>query len=331
MTGSEETLEHFWMRANTNGRNYQNVKQFHEGEVFMPVGPPKSTFTGVRLALDSRHFLEQKGKNKEQPLGGDTSQEAVEGSSRSTQQSSSRVRKRENNDGETDIDEDHAPKRPRSALQQFSSKPNLLLTEAGSPSKVKPADVSLREKPSREQPSDVEPQLDTETKLPTPTKDGSLETKEPSPPTKHVQPAVSSRPARYVNPLVQILQEFHATNADHESNKSNGTSLQASSKVPKRAKPGPGRSSDGLLLQPTLLNKNQERLQSSRARKLEIRDRSVDKVAEMDLDVETSSNPPASQDLSQTEDFSFNSTALLDPQNRETSSIKDSFLEPGKG
>jgi hypothetical protein len=330
MTGSEETLEHFWKRANTNGRDYQNVKQFSEGEVFMPVGPPKSAFTPVLLTLDSNHGLEQKGKDKEQPLVRDTTQETDDAISRSAQQSSSRVRKRDD-DGETDIDEEHSPKRPRSALRQFSSKPNLLLTEAGSPSRVKPADVSLREKPSRERPSDVGPQLETEAELPTPTKDSSLATQEPSHPIKHVQSTVSSRQTRYVNPLVQILQEYHASNVDHGSNKSNRRSPHASPKTRRRSKPGPGRSSDGLLIQSTSLNKGTEKLRSNKARKLGMRDRSVDKVAEIDLDAGTPSNPPVSQDLSQSDDVSFSSTALPDRQHQEMSPIKDPISEPGKG
>lgn len=43
MEGSEETVTRFWERINTNGRDHRDLRQFKAGEVFLPIGPPKST------------------------------------------------------------------------------------------------------------------------------------------------------------------------------------------------------------------------------------------------------------------------------------------------
>ncbi|XP_006458055.1 hypothetical protein AGABI2DRAFT_115074 [Agaricus bisporus var. bisporus H97] len=314
LAGSEETLAHFWKRADTGGRDYRNVRYFSEGEVFMPVGPPKKG----------------KGKGKEHSLAEDTFQEVDNTISKSTPPSSSRVRKRDD-DEMTDNDDEHSLKRPRSALQKFSSKPNLLLTEAGSPSRVRPADVFLPQSPPQEQPSDVGPQVDAEADVLPPINSSALVTDEQSPSVKHASTLSSRKPKpRYVNPLVEILQEYHASIPGHGTNKSNGASPQASPQARRRSKPGPGRSSDGLLIRSTPLNKNTEKRQTNKVKKFRIHESSVEKVVEMDLDAETSLNLPVSEDLSQSVDISSSSTALPEHQTQEMSGVEDPILESGK-
>jgi hypothetical protein len=41
--GSEQLLERFWERTNTEGRDVKNIHLFAVGEVFYPIGPPSTS------------------------------------------------------------------------------------------------------------------------------------------------------------------------------------------------------------------------------------------------------------------------------------------------
>lgn len=39
--GSEHFIEFFWNRVNTDGRDYQSIREFAVDEEFFPSGPPR--------------------------------------------------------------------------------------------------------------------------------------------------------------------------------------------------------------------------------------------------------------------------------------------------
>lgn len=340
MTGSEEAMTHFWERINTSGRNYRDLEQFKAGEVFLPVGPPKSAFPYVLSIFASFRCPERKGKMKEKsrektPVK-DTQprEEVIEATPEPEHNSPSRIRKRDYDDATTE--DNHSSKRPRSTLQPFSSKPNLLLTDAGSPTKDIAVEASFLGSPSQEQSQGVKPPQPETTDdwlnfkdaadigLPIPTKSdvrGTDISKVSS--VRNVQPTTPLHRARIAYPLVKILQDHHTSSLEsHGANKSNGGSApakEASPRARKRSKPGPGRSSDGLLIRSTLLTSEKGKLKSIKTSKLGSlagrtgsEDEGVSEGAEMAIDQGTHEVPPKPEELLQLAGLDSGSATLPD-------------------
>ena len=68
--GSEHFIDHFWSRIDTNGRDYNNLRDFNVGEEFFPSGPPRKSctlgFPFTRLTVNAGRKKAKKDKAEEQ-------------------------------------------------------------------------------------------------------------------------------------------------------------------------------------------------------------------------------------------------------------------------
>ncbi|KAJ3568557.1 hypothetical protein NP233_g5625 [Leucocoprinus birnbaumii] len=282
MQGSEETVQYFLQRINTGGRDYRDLKLFKQGEVFLPVGPPKKRNV--------------KGKKKEV----ESELEVVEATPDADLPSYSRARKRDSDDAGNE--DEPSSKRPRPTLATFGSKPNLLLTEADSTLKSPAMKKAASGLPSERQTS---PQKKDEAQVPKPDLGDLLDFSEDTavsrpasekaavvnPDVNSLSPvrsSISTMPlhrARIANPLVKPLPEEPLSSVIKSNKNDKGLSPppKKTSSTPKRKRPGPGRSSEGLIRAPTLLTMEKGKLKSVKGkRKLEDYSRKVNNKAEED-------------------------------------------------
>lgn len=264
--------------------------------------------------------------------------------------SPSKIRKRDGDD--TEPEDDHPSKRPRQALESFSSKPNLLLTDRGSPVKPTPSDSLLQLLPREKDRGSGSPQNADSPELeinedllismntavvapPTPAKDENPDKSTVTPPSvENVKATMPLHRARVANPLVKLLNDHQLANLkSHEANKLNGgTGAGEQTSPPKRRKPGPGRSSDGLLIPPpTLLTAEKGKLKSVRGKgKLgrvqkrandetedDVTKHQRDEIAEMTIDQQVHVEPPKPGELLQLAGLEPGPTTLPDYEDED--------------
>lgn len=294
----------------------------------------------------------RKGKGKEKPPKEDAQppDEVIEVAPEFEQPSPSMIRKRTSEDTGS---YDRLSKRPRSTLQIFHSKPSLLLTDAATPSKSKPTgspvvDSSVRRhrspspNPAPPKPGSMGDLLDfSETTLPqrpTTIENGMPDSDiAPPPRTKVIKPTMPLHRAREANPLVKLLRDQgRKSPKPREANKSGAEeNLVKGSPPPKRKKPGPGRSSAGLLLPPsTLLTAEKGKLKSVKGKR-RIGDRSgrtdknggdcgleknLEDVARVALDEDVVIEPPKPDELL--------NLAGLDPGSADLPEFEEDDTEP---
>ncbi len=234
-------------------------------------------------SCNSSQRLERKVKRTETSLvgGPELKGDSVEATSETDPAPSSRPPKR-GHDADVDSGNEHSPKRPRPTLQPFGSIPNILLSSTSTPAKTTPTGVldSNYEQPrnltpSRNLPSNSELEAGAGIFLSSPNL-GGVDPRDPTgntvpenittpPSTKNGNPSMPLHRARVANPLVKILNDHHmASLRSHELDQEASSDTPAS---PPRRKPGPGRSSDGLLFRPaTLLTAEKGKLKSVKAK-----------------------------------------------------------------
>lgn len=200
---------------------------------------------------------------------------------------------------DTDLDDGHSPKRPRPAFQTFGSKPNTLLSAPNTPAKTVPTETS---NPAYERTKDSAPPENLPSNIGSEVgvgvsvslNSGNIDVQTPAKPTisddiitlPSTRDPNSSMPlhrARTANPLVKILNDHHTASLKG-SRELSGEVLSKRTAASGR-KPGPGRSSDGLLFRPaTLLTADKGQLRSIKGK-----DRGESRVGrpkDMDIDDE---------------------------------------------
>ncbi|KAF9454566.1 hypothetical protein P691DRAFT_806734 [Macrolepiota fuliginosa MF-IS2] len=323
LQGSEETLSRFWERINTGGRDHRDLKHFTAGEVFLPIGPPRK----------------RRAKEKEKS----PAKEEIKESFKSTSGVAplKRLHKREH-DNDTDAEDDHSPKRPRQALESFHSKPNLLLTDTGSPIKTNSVETLFNDLPLVQEKRSSSPQRMGSPELEinedllvssSPDKNGSSNKGIATPPAKSNATMPLHR-ARAANPLVKLLSDHHQASlkSHNENNLSEETNTGKQTLPPKRRRPGPGRSSDGLLIRPpTLLTAEKGKLKSVRGKanpgnravpandlaEDEVVEKQCDIVSEVAMDLDIPVEPPKPDELLQLAGLDPSSTTLADYEDED--------------
>ncbi|KDR81688.1 hypothetical protein GALMADRAFT_239812 [Galerina marginata CBS 339.88] len=345
--GSENMVQAFWERAQTNGRDVDDLSMFKAGETFRPVGPPKR---------QKRKLITKDAPKTQSP------QRSPEGVSSMSAANTKSLDKRRHVSEEATESSQRPLKRPREEDARDSLSTNQR-TEFSSENakrtgkaKVSFTPTSLRQKQRRSPSPEVIPDSDEEMNGSTvlhylsPSKppvhfpvDAPI--MEQFPPTTHNRPSttlddpgmnalvdgksssrIPAHRARMENPLVKmvdfsdpgVLAGAIATKAYAIDRANDVPSSSKSSNTARRPRPGPGRSSSGLMIKPTepkqkssLLTSQKGSLKSVKGKyskqKDELNDRSAS-VDNMDTQVETAipEPPPTAEELLQ--------LAGLDPQ-----------------
>ncbi|KAK0503436.1 hypothetical protein EDD18DRAFT_1137841 [Armillaria luteobubalina] len=305
--GSEDILEQFWVRANTNGRDIEDLSLFRVDETFYPTGPPrrpgkqKSTVAAPRrTSPEVKNEVEPKPKSK-----------------RARSRSTKRKRSPSVDTAETEPQPKRARGRPSGSAPPKPGKKSAPLScqsqdkSAGKPAAVPSSKTrynrSRKDSPEIVPPSEEEedddyafnsaPVKGIETSsaqyppnsisasspalpLPSSSKNPIAE-----PPVASASTYIPSHRARATNPLVKMIDNHDGI----DGGISTKTRLGGSS--PKKAKPGPGRSSAGIITKSksSLLTFTKGELQSVKGKYVsEKRDERVH-----DTDVEMAAAEPA--------------------------------------
>ncbi|KAJ7046912.1 hypothetical protein C8F04DRAFT_1062141 [Mycena alexandri] len=256
-SGSEDIIEKFWERVDLNNRDRKNMTQFRVGETFLPVGPPRRK--------QSQRNLKSQPVASPPPSAGPSKETTTRSSKRrrssppaveSEEKPAKRTRGRVTESEAPPAEEPRAPRQPARrppAKSTASSARSIRRTKKRSPSPQEvPAsevdeeeDVAMLVDPEPESAVDPPPQ-DVED-------DRAIEARAEPP-----QETLPSHRARAAKPLVKMIDDFapmdgaisvkarlRAQNAT-----SNGeTPVAGPSTTPRTSprKPGPGRSSSGML------------------------------------------------------------------------------------
>jgi hypothetical protein len=266
-------LSHFLGRINTGGRDFRDLTLFKAGEKFLPVGPPKGKppkfYVLQNLTIDLGR--KNQGKDKLPPKDAVAAEDAIETLLEIEHPSSSRIRKRSSKD--LSAEDGLSSKKLRLTLQTFSSKPNILLPGADSPAKSKlPVDLAPESDSTRSRslPLVAPAEQEIMDDLFNFSNTVPMEIPAPPPSTSNAEPHMPLHRARIVNPLVQQLpDEDVAKLQSHDAKIFKYKSKPAEPlPPPRRRKPGPGRSSGGLLFQPsTLLTADKGKLKSIKGKR----------------------------------------------------------------
>ncbi|KAJ7685308.1 hypothetical protein DFH06DRAFT_1313627 [Mycena polygramma] len=265
-SGSEEIVERFWMRVDLGGRDIKNMTQFKVGETFVQVGPPRRKPSQRSVKADAASSSTppvSAGPSTERPRAGKRRRSSPAAVALE-ETPAKRTRGRISESTARPAQETRAPREPPRrppAKTTASSTRSIRRTKKRTPSpEVVPAsedeedeeDVAMLVDPDLA--SFVEPPSQEATGSPL---DEALTQAPTQPKQDHPSPLPSHR-ARAAKPLVKMVDDFTtldgAISAKARLQGRNGTSQETPVAGPSsgsRRKPGPGRSSTGLLTKNT--------------------------------------------------------------------------------
>ncbi|KAJ6496978.1 hypothetical protein C8R47DRAFT_972794, partial [Mycena vitilis] len=262
-SGSEEIVERFWMRVDLGGRDIKNMTQFKVGETFVQVGPPRRKPSQRSVKADAASSSTppvSAGPSTERPRAGKrrrSSPAAVD----LEETPAKRTRGRVSESTARPAQEPRAPREPPRrppAKTTASSTRSIRRTKKRTPSpEVVPA--SEDEEDEEDVAMLVDPDLASQ-EAPAPPLDEALTQASTQPKQNDPSPLPSHR-ARAAKPLVKMVDDFTTLNgaisAKARLQSRNGTSPETPVAGPSSGsrksgrKPGPGRSSSGLLTKNT--------------------------------------------------------------------------------
>ncbi|KAJ6547682.1 hypothetical protein B0H19DRAFT_1166897 [Mycena capillaripes] len=260
-SGSEDIIQNFWLRVDVDGRDIKNMTQFRVGETFVQKGPPRRNpsqrtvkpdavaSTPPASAGPSREGTRSNKRRRSSPPAVDLEETPAKRTRERVSESVTRPAQEARPSRDL-------PRRPP-AKTTTSSARSIRRTKKRTPSpEVVPAseeeeeeDVAMLvdpEPPSFEEPPAQEEPLMDESAIEAPTE-----------PLQDKSPSLPSHRARAAKPLVKMVDDFKsldgAISVKARLHGRNGTSdetpVAGPSSSPRRSgrKPGPGRSSAGML------------------------------------------------------------------------------------
>ncbi|KAK0483798.1 hypothetical protein IW261DRAFT_1591865 [Armillaria novae-zelandiae] len=310
--GSADILEQFWVRANTNGRDTEDLSLFRVDETFYPTGPPrrpgkqKSIGTAPRKSSpEVKTESEPKPKSKRARSKSTKRKRSPSVETVETEPQHKRARGRPSGSAPPKPGKKPAPSlcqsKDKSADKRavvLSSRTKYNRSRKDSPEIVPPSEeeedgdyafnsapVKGIEASSAQNPSDSISASSPALSLPSSSKMSVAE-----PPVASASTSIPSHRARATNPLVKMV--------DNHDGMDGGISIKTrlGGSSPKKAKPGPGRSSAGIITKSksSLLTFTKGGLQSVKGNYVpEKRDERVhDTDIEMAAVVPAEPNPP---------------------------------------
>ncbi|PBK78338.1 hypothetical protein ARMSODRAFT_1077912 [Armillaria solidipes] len=264
--GSEDILEQFWARANTNGRDIEDLSLFRVDENFYPTGPPRRPGKRKSTGAVPRKSSPEVKTEAEPPA------EPKPKSKRAGSRSAKRKRSPSVEIAETEPQPKRARGRPSgSAPPKPGKKPTPLSCQSKDKSASKRAAIlssrTKHNRPRKDSPEIVPPSEEEEdgdyafNSAPVKSTEvssvqyppDSISASSPAlslpsssksaaePPVASASTSIPSHRARATNPLVKMIDNHDGM----DGGISTKTRLGGSS--PKKAKPGPGRSSAGII------------------------------------------------------------------------------------
>ncbi|KAJ6502442.1 hypothetical protein C8R45DRAFT_619835 [Mycena sanguinolenta] len=261
--GSEEIIDSFWSRIDIGGRDIKNMTEFKIGEIFMPRGPPRR-------------------KPSQRNLKADDAEPAASGSSGPSKESTRSGKRRRSSPAPTPDEDEKPAKRTRTRVSEAATRPVQEPRTPREPPRRPPAKptptrrTTKKRTPSPEIVPDSEDEAEDVAMLVDPEQQPSIETpiQEEAPPfvapdttneapTEPMQedgpsaPGHRGRAAKPKEPLVKKADDFTPLDGaisakarlrkEASDNKEAPVAGPSSSPRKSPRKPGPGRSSAGMV------------------------------------------------------------------------------------
>ncbi|KAK0463963.1 uncharacterized protein EV420DRAFT_1729951 [Desarmillaria tabescens] len=249
--GSEDILEQFWARANTNGRDIDDLSLFRVDENFYPTGPPRGQHEAepqARSKPKSKRSRSRSNKRKRSPSVENIESEPQPKRTRGRPSGSAHPKPEKKPVPLSHQSKDKATLKRSLDASTLSSRTKRNHPRKDSPEIVPASEeeedgdyafnstpVQATEAPSVQYPPESVSASSPALSLPSSSKSAA------GPPVASSSTFIPSHRVRATNPLVKMIDNHDGM----DGGISTKTRLGASS--PKKAKPGPGRSSAGII------------------------------------------------------------------------------------